>query len=332
MGHGFACENTGFNPGWLHTGEDIYSRDGSAAGAGVYAVADGEIVYAGGEYPGLVAIVQHAPDLYSMYGHLDYALAVESGGVERGQLLGTVLDFTDGQESHAHFEIRTFLMTAEINGDAPRYGAGCSFQCTPGPGYWPIDAPEHPAAMGWRNPTHVIANRAYDGAPPDDAEVIVASGSDEFAALWSAPSDGADAERVGELPLTAGDRYRLDAIATAGSVAGNERRRLPALVPHRRARSRSGMSAGSDTDAVSHRVGWPAVFGAVRFLACRRGRVAFVPPSRPLREASPQIPPRIPQPRLCPPYASRSSHDRCREPFNVAYNRQWGTSGQRGQE
>jgi len=219
--HGFACENTGFNPGWLHTGEDIYSRDGSAAGAGVYAVADGEIVYAGGEYPGLVVIVQHAPDLYSMYGHLDYALAVESGGVERGQLLGTVLDFTDGQESHAHFEIRTFLMTAEINGDAPRYGAGCSFQCTPGPGYWPIDAPEHPAAMGWRNPTHVIANRAYDGAPPDDAEVIVASGSDEFAALWSAPSDGADAERVGELPLTAGDRYRLDAIAT-GQEASQE--------------------------------------------------------------------------------------------------------------
>jgi hypothetical protein len=68
--------------------------------------------------------------------------------------------------------------------------------------------------MGWRNPTHVIAKRAYDGAPPDDAEVVVANGSSDVAALWSAPSDHANAEQVGELLLTAGDRYRLLSIAT----------------------------------------------------------------------------------------------------------------------
>ena len=212
--HGYACENVWYNPGWLHTAEDFYVPDGSAAGAGVYAVADGEIVFAGSEYPGLVVVVQHADDLFSMYGHLDHTLAVQRGKVRRGQLLGTVLDRTDGRApSHLHFELRTFLTTPEVNGNAPRYSVGCGFNCAPGPGYWPIDAPEHPSAMGWRNPTHVIANRAYDGAPPSDAEVVVASGATE-AMLWSMPADRADAEPVGELPLTSGDRYPLLAIAT----------------------------------------------------------------------------------------------------------------------
>ncbi len=212
--HGYACENVWYNPGWLHTAEDFYVPDGNAAGAGVYAVADGEIVFAGSEYPGLVVIVQHAGDLYSMYGHLDYALISDRGRVERGQLLGTVLDRTDGRApSHLHFEFRTFLTTREVNGDAPRYSVGCGFQCAPGPGYWPIDAPEHPSALGWRNPTHVIANRAYDEAPPDGAEVVVASGSSGSATLWSEPADHADAEPIGDLPLAAGDRYRLRSIA-----------------------------------------------------------------------------------------------------------------------
>ena len=211
MRHGFACENTWFNPGWLHTAEDVYQPEGNAGGAGVYAVAAGEIVYAGGEYPGLVVIVQHADALFSMYGHLDYALAVESGPVARGQLLGTVLDQGAGDVSHLHFEIRTFVVTPEINGDVPRYDSGCTYQCTPGPGYWPIDA-EHPADMGWRHPTHVIANRAYDGAPPADAAVVVATGAGDIAPLWSQPPDRADAARLGELPLRAGDRYRLLAI------------------------------------------------------------------------------------------------------------------------
>ena len=59
--HGYACENTWYNPGWLHTGEDFYLPDGNAARAGVYAVAGGEIVFAGSEYPGLVVIVTATP-------------------------------------------------------------------------------------------------------------------------------------------------------------------------------------------------------------------------------------------------------------------------------
>ena len=214
--HGYACENTWYNPGWLHTGEDYYAIEGDTAGTRVFAVADGEIVFAGSEYPGLVVIVQHDVELFSMYGHLDHSLAVESGFVERGQLLGTVLERTDERApSHLHFEIRTLLTTTEVNGDAPRYSYGCGFNCAPGPGYWPIDAPEHPTDMGWRNPTHEIARRMFGGTrATGDAEVIVATGSSETATLWSEPSEHEDAEIISELRLGKGDRYRLLSIAT----------------------------------------------------------------------------------------------------------------------
>jgi murein DD-endopeptidase MepM/ murein hydrolase activator NlpD len=223
IGHGYACENTWYNPRWLHTGEDWYMPGRNTAGASVYAVAGGEVVFAGSDYPGRVVIVRHADDLYSMYGHLDYGLAVTTGAtVTRGQLLGTVLDRTDGRApSHLHFELRTFLTTPEVNGDAPRYGYGCGFNCPPGPGYWPIDAPEHPSAMGWRNPTHVIARHAFPDGPSADTEVVVASGAGETSELWSEPSDHVDAKLVGELPLNAGDRYRLLSVAT-GREASRE--------------------------------------------------------------------------------------------------------------
>jgi murein DD-endopeptidase MepM/ murein hydrolase activator NlpD len=215
--HGYACENTWYNPGWWHTGEDWYALGGDTAGALVYAVGDGDVVFAGSDYPGLVVIVRHAPDLSSMYGHLDVAASVEPGQpVRRGDRLGTVLDRTDGRApSHLHFELRTFLTTAEVNGNAPRYGYACGFQCPPGPGYWPIDAPEHPSAMGWRNSTHLIAHRLFaNGAPPADAEVVVPQGSADSTTRWSEPSDHDAAERLGDLALDAGDRYRLLAIAT----------------------------------------------------------------------------------------------------------------------
>jgi murein DD-endopeptidase MepM/ murein hydrolase activator NlpD len=111
--HGYATENTWYNPGWLHSGEDWYLPEGETGGTGVYAAATGDVVFAGSEYPGLVVIIQHPDGLYSMYGHLDYALAVEAGqSVERGQLLGTILTRTDGlAPSHLHFELRTFFTT-----------------------------------------------------------------------------------------------------------------------------------------------------------------------------------------------------------------------------
>lgn len=208
MRHGFATENTWFYPGGWHTGEDYYALEGESAGAEVYAVTDGEIVYAGFDYPGPVVIVRHADDLYSMYGHLDYDLAVESGPVTRGQLLGTLLFRTDGRApSHLHFEIRRFLTMPEVNGANPRYSFTCGPSCPPGPGYWPIDAPEHPVGMGWLNPVHVMARLNFpEGVPEDGVEVMVAQGATPATGLFASP-DAAGSE--GSLDLAPGDRYQV---------------------------------------------------------------------------------------------------------------------------
>src|SRR5215217_3398033 len=57
--HGYACENTWYNPGGWHTGEDWYAIGEETAGALIYAVAAGEVVFVGSNYPGLVVIVRH---------------------------------------------------------------------------------------------------------------------------------------------------------------------------------------------------------------------------------------------------------------------------------
>lgn len=213
--HGYACENTWFAPGNWHTGEDWYLLGGETGGTNVYAVAAGEVVFAGSEYPGRVVIVQHADGLFAMYGHLDYALAVAAGQrVERGELLGTVLARSDGlAPSHLHFEVRTFLTTPEVNGATPRYGFTCGVECPPGPGYWPIDAPEHPSAMGWRNPSHVINHRAWENGMPAASEVVVAAGAPADLPLWFAPP-GEEAANIGAQPVSPGDRFPLLAVAT----------------------------------------------------------------------------------------------------------------------
>jgi len=231
--HGYACENTWYNPGFLHTGEDWYAiNDRETAGADVLAIADGAVVFADSDYPGRVVIVEHESELFSMYGHLDYSLAVSEGdAVTVGQRLGTVLHRTDGAApSHLHFEVRTFLTSPEINGDRPRYGFACGVNCPPGPGYWPIDAPEHPSDMGWRNPTHVIARRMYAGGNrPDGASAIVPIEFDATVETWSLPADRVAAERIGTMRLTAGDAYPLSDIAAgpdASSGWSAERYRL----------------------------------------------------------------------------------------------------------
>ena len=207
--HTAQAENTWYNPGYWHTGEDWYAITGDTAGARVYAVADGEVVYAGANYPGRVIIVRHAPDLHSMYGHLDPTLNVQVGQpVKRGDLLGTVLRRGDKTPNHLHFEIRTFLTEREVNGDTPRYSFRCGVNCPPGPGYWPIEAPDLPSNLGWRNPTHVIHRRML----PDGAigEVVVATKpASDSVTLWSAPPGAGEQQRLGELALRPGERYLL---------------------------------------------------------------------------------------------------------------------------
>jgi murein DD-endopeptidase MepM/ murein hydrolase activator NlpD len=207
----YAAENARYYPGWWHTGENWHALGDETAGLGVYAVAAGEVVFAGYDYPGRVVIVQHTDGLYAMYGHLDYELAIEPGqAVERAQLLGTVLARTDDlARSHFHFELRTFLTKNEINGATPQFGVNCGYECPPGPGYWPMAAPEHPSQLGWRNPTHVINRRAWLGAIPAGEEAVVCDGAAESTVVWTAPSDRDGTRLVGEVELVPGDRYPL---------------------------------------------------------------------------------------------------------------------------
>jgi murein DD-endopeptidase MepM/ murein hydrolase activator NlpD len=207
--HGAFVENTWYSPGNWHTGEDWYAQRGDTGGAGVYAVAAGEVVYAGANYPGRVVIVRHDDGLFAMYGHLDPRLEVAVGErVARGALLGVVLTQVGGRApSHLHFEIRSFLQAREVNGSAPRYGFRCGVNCPPGPGYWPIRAPDLPSARGWRNPTHVIGQRMAGG---EVREVIVVTRPvSASVTLWSAPPDDAARRALATLPLRPGARLPL---------------------------------------------------------------------------------------------------------------------------
>lgn len=217
---GYAAENARYYPGWWHTGENWHAITDETAGLGVYAVAAGEVVFAGYDYPGRVVIVRQADGLYAMYGHLDYALAVETGeAVERGQVLGTVLARADDlARSHLHLELRTFLTKDEINGTAPQYGVNCGYECPPGPGYWPMAAPEHPSQLGWRNPTHVIGWRAWPDGVPAGEGVIVCQGVAASTPLWTAPDDPG-ATQVSELALVPGDRFPLLSLAAGAEDA-----------------------------------------------------------------------------------------------------------------
>jgi murein DD-endopeptidase MepM/ murein hydrolase activator NlpD len=214
--HGYSVENTWYNPGYWHTGEDWYALEGDTAGAAVYAAADGEVVYAGSNYPGRVVIVRHADGLYSMYGHLDPALAVRNGQpVTRGQQLGQVLRRTDDVPNHLHFETRSFLTSTPVNGEQPRYGFRCGRNCAPGPGYWPIAAPDLPSALGWRNPTHVINRRAFAPETTGDlGEVVVATPPiSSSVTLWAEITEaGTPLQSVGEFALQAGQRLALLAL------------------------------------------------------------------------------------------------------------------------
>ncbi len=222
IGHGFACENTWFSAGWWHTGEDWYATNGDTGGASVYAVAAGEVVYADFDYPGRVIIVQHGPELYSLYGHLDFDVKVEAGQrVAAGDRLGTILPQaqvkTAGQApSHLHFELRTFLTRDDVNGSAPQFGVNCGFQCPPGPGYWPIEAPLHPAELGWRNP---LLGRL---ARLDLKELELApqtSGVGERVSLYAGPSSGMPSSE--EFVLDARDRLAvLDLVASDPAATG----------------------------------------------------------------------------------------------------------------
>jgi hypothetical protein len=154
-------------------------------------------------------IVRHADDLLSMYGHLDPNLSVRVGQqLTRGDLIGTVLRRGDTTPSHLHFEIRTFLTAREVNRDSPRYPFPCGRNCPPGPGYWPIDAPDLPSDLGWRNPTHTIARRMAGTGALGQA-VVATKPISSSVMLWSAAPNDAARATLGALALHAGERFAL---------------------------------------------------------------------------------------------------------------------------
>ncbi|MEP7189527.1 MAG: hypothetical protein ABI901_10090, partial [Roseiflexaceae bacterium] len=125
-----------------------------------------------------------------------------------GDLIGTVLRRGDTTPNHLHFEIRTFLTATEVNGAAPRYPFRCGRNCPPGPGYWPLDAPDLPSDLGWRNPVHVLAQRMAGSGGLGEV-VVAAKPISSSVTLWSAaPNDPARAT-LGELALQPGERYTL---------------------------------------------------------------------------------------------------------------------------
>lgn len=211
----YTAENTWYNLGFWHTAEDWYALTGDTAGAHVYAVAAGTVVYADADYPGRVVIVHHDDGLYSMYGHLDPALDVRDGQhLARGAPIGTVLARHDGVPSHLHFEIRIFLISPAVNGPSPRYAFRCGPNCPPGPGYWPMDAPDLPSEVGWRNPTHVIAHRGAEAAlssghaPPLFA-VVASRPASATASVRSAPPNEPGSHQIATLALRPGLRLPL---------------------------------------------------------------------------------------------------------------------------
>lgn len=220
--HAYAVEHAEYFPGLWHTGENWFLLENDSASAPVYAVAAGDVVFVGYDYPGLVVIIQHADALFSQYGHLDREPLVAVGQqVEMGDVIGRIL-YQQANRSHLHFELRSFLTHPDVNGPNPRYSFHCGPNCPPGPGYWPMDAPEHPSAIGWMNPLHVIN---HGMGIPDGAEVMVPTNSWAPLFLWN---ELADATRTDSTLLPGGTRLPLvdiwagdDASFTVGASSTN---------------------------------------------------------------------------------------------------------------
>lgn len=171
------------------------------------AVTDGKVVFAAFDYPGRVVIIAHQSGIFSVYGHLDYALEVVNGErVVAGQVIGRVLAGTNwNAHNHLHFEIRDFYMASIVNGASPLYDVHCGVDCPPGPGYWPMVDGRHPAELGWRNPTHVIGRGL--GSLRLAAAQVASTADGWQVTTRSEPVD--DATPIATSSLVAGERLEV---------------------------------------------------------------------------------------------------------------------------
>lgn len=169
-----SCFGIPMNQLW-HAGEDLYDSTGaSTQNALVKAVADGYVLFAptSFNYPGLVVIVEHSlpsgdPSsyVYSVYSHLvEGSVPVYYGQrVNRGQLIGQVLYQEDApgvDDSHLHFELRTFLDGSNIYSTSTTCNL---YGNKPGRGY---TYPQHPdvfpnTTQHYIHPSVFILNHQY---------------------------------------------------------------------------------------------------------------------------------------------------------------------------
>jgi murein DD-endopeptidase MepM/ murein hydrolase activator NlpD len=135
-----------------HLGDDLNGIGGENSDLGdpVYAVADGQVLFAEEAGPGWgkVIIVMHAYEeegerkyVQSYYGHVETMLVQRKQNVRRGEQIATIGNADGKYWAHLHFEMRKFT--------------------TPfiGPGY-------RQETSGWIDPTAFIAS--HRGAPEDD--------------------------------------------------------------------------------------------------------------------------------------------------------------------
>ena len=184
----------------IHTGEDWYRLDGAnTAGTPVYAVADGVVARhnPGISYPGNVVMIRHrlpdGRDIYSMYGHVANVSVVQGQVVRRGQQIATVIGQSyvgrtpsqhPSNDSHLHFEMRTFLDGTNIYVPATNaYGynyPACTY-AYPGRGYTYIIHPDdypYPDA-GYINPSEFIKARLGEPPPVCTPVELVVNGNFE---------------------------------------------------------------------------------------------------------------------------------------------------------
>jgi murein DD-endopeptidase MepM/ murein hydrolase activator NlpD len=124
-----------------HLAQDVASGDGEAATAGapVYAVADGTVLYAGPNSSTYVhvVLVQHELDggtVCSFYGHLGTVTVSEGQPVARGDQVATVLDWQarfGGANSHLHYVLLSAALCAAS--DAANGALICGYDQTSGP-------------------------------------------------------------------------------------------------------------------------------------------------------------------------------------------------------
>ncbi|HLF24962.1 MAG TPA: M23 family metallopeptidase [Anaerolineae bacterium] len=151
-----------------HAGEDWFAFDTHgqvvwelAADAPVTAVAHGMISWTqptGGD--GDIVVIEHAlragPQVWSAYWHLDHVTVVRGQVVQRGDLIGRILN--RGANSHLHWEIRTWADGTELFSSDSAGGRGACNGRVPGLGYtWDDTASRAaPQAWGYLDPTQFI--------------------------------------------------------------------------------------------------------------------------------------------------------------------------------